>query len=210
MSGIKLVFLGDSEVGKSCIITRFLNGVFDSRQAISEGSFANKTIEIPEIRKSLDLEIWDTNGREQYRALNKFFYQDAKIVILVYDTTRKVSYDNMINTWYNDLKENGEPNVIIGIVGSKSDLYEEEAVPEYEARNFAESIGAIFCLTSAQKNSGIDELFSLLGKKYLESISTTIESDMKKPEQKEDNKFDERDVVEKNEEQKKKKKCIII
>ena len=58
MSGIKLVFLGDSGVGKSCIITRFLNGVFDSRQAISEGSYANKTIEIPEIRKSLDLEIW--------------------------------------------------------------------------------------------------------------------------------------------------------
>ena len=175
----------------------------------------SKTIEIPEIGESITFDIWDTNGREKFKSMAKIFYQGAKMAILVYDITRKESYDSVKNWWYKDIKEHGDPDIVIGIAGNKSDLYEDEEVPEQEAREFAESIGAVFSLTSAQNNSGIDELFKDMGKKYLCPNSSTIESDIQKPEQKEESnqkiKFGEKDVDKKNDGQKKKKNpCIII
>ena len=78
------------------MITRFLTGVYDNTiLAINGASYASKTIEIPEIGKSITLDIWDTAGQERYKSLNKFFYQDAKMVILVYDITQKYSFDNL-------------------------------------------------------------------------------------------------------------------
>ena len=205
--GKKLVFLGDSGVGKSCMITRFLTGVYDNTILATNGaSYASKTIEIPEIGKSITLDIWDTAGQEKYKSLNKFFYQDAKMVILVYDITQKYSFDNLKNVWYKDLKEYGDPNIVIGIAGSKSDRYEEEAVSEQEAREFAKSINAVFGLTSAQNNTGIDELFKELGKKFLTLNHSGIESDIQKQEPKQNIKLDGNNVAKKNEEQKKKKK----
>ena len=90
------------------------------------------------------------------------------MAILVYDITVRQSYDSMKNEWYKQLKDYGDSDVIIGIAGNKSDLYDEEAVSEQEARDFAKSIGAIFSLTSAQSNTGINELFKDLGRKYLD------------------------------------------
>ena len=216
MSGIKLVFLGDTEVGKSCLITRFIKGVFETNlKETTKANYVSKTIEIPDIGESITFDIWDTNGREKFKSMTRIFYQGAKMAILVYDTTRKESYDNIKNWWYKDIKEHGDPDIVIGIAGNKSDRYDDEEVPEQEAREFAESIGAVFSLTSAQNNSGIDELFKDMGKKYLCPNSSTIESDIQKPEQKEESnqniKFGEKNVDKKNDGQKKKKNpCIII
>ena len=216
MAGIKLVFVGDTEVGKSCLITRFIKGVFETNlKETTKANYVSKTIEIPEIGESITFDIWDTNGREKFKSMTRIFYQGAKMAILVYDTTRKESYDNIKNWWYKDIKEHGDPDIVIGIAGNKSDRYDDEEVPEQEAREFAESIGAVFSLTSAQNNSGIDELFKDMGKKYLCPNSSTIESDIQKPEQKEESnqniKFGEKNVDKKNDGQKKKKNpCIII
>ena len=216
MAGIKLVFVGDTEVGKSCLITRFIKGVFETNlKETTKANYVSKIIEIPEIRESITFDIWDTNGREKFKSMAKIFYQGAKMAILVYDITRKESYDSVKNWWYKDIKEHGDPDIVIGIAGNKSDRYDDEEVPEHEAREFAESIGAVFSLTSAQNNSGIDELFKDMGKKYLCPNSSTIESDIQKPEQKEESnqniKFGEKDVDKKNDGQKKKKNpCIII
>ena len=216
MAGIKLVFVGDTEVGKSCLITRFIKGVFETNlKETTKANYVSKIIEIPEIRESITFDIWDTNGREKFKSMTRLFYQGAKMAILVYDTTRKESYDNIKNWWYKDIKEHGDPDIVIGITGNKSDRYDDEEVPEQEAREFAESIGAVFSLTSAQNNSGIDELFKDMGKLYLCPNSSTIESDIQKPEQKEESnqkiKFGEKDVDKKNDGQKKKKNpCIII
>ena len=114
------------------------------------------------------LDIWDTAGQEKYRSLTKFFYKDALMVIMVYDITRRESYDNVKNYWYKEIQENGEKNVVFGIAGNKSDLYEEEAVPEKEAREFAQSVNAIFALTSAQNNSGVNQLFEDMGSRFLD------------------------------------------
>ena len=193
------------------MIARFISGFYDDTIYVTNGaSYSTKTIEIPEIGKSITLDVWDTAGQERYRALNKFFYQGAKMVILVYDITRKDTFDNLKNCWYRDLKENGDPNIVIGIAGSKSDLYDNEAVPEQEARVFAKSIDAVFGLTSARNNTGIDELFKELGKKFLNLNNSEIESDIQKQDKKQEIiqsiKLDDKNVDKKNKEQKKKKK----
>ena len=214
--GEKLVFIGDSGVGKTCIISRFIKGVYDNNVASTSGaSYASKTIEISEIGKSITFDIWDTAGQERYKSLTKFFFQGAKMAVLVYDITRKESFDNLKN-WLQDLREHGDPDIVLGIAGNKSDLYDEEAVSEQEARDYAKSIDAVFSLTSAQNNSGINELFKDLGRKYLEPNSKKIETSqpeqnqkpVPKPEKKEEPKnikIGRKDVAKKNEEQKKKK-----
>ena len=167
-TGHKLVLIGDSGVGKTCLISRFISGQFDANVNSTNGaSYASKKVEFPELGKSLVLDIWDTAGQEKYKSLTKFFYKDAAMVVLVYDITRRESYDNLKNFWYKEIKEYGEKDIVLAIAGNKSDLYDDEAVPEKEAREFAESIGAIFTLTSAQNNSGVNKLFENIGKKFL-------------------------------------------
>ena len=180
--GKKLVFVGDSGVGKTCIIARFTRGSFDPNSPSGSAGFSNKTIEIPELNRSLALDIWDTVGQERFRALTKYFYQGAKMAILVYDITRKATFDSIKGEWYEQLKDYGDSDVIIGIAGNKSDLYDEEAVSEQEAREFAKSIGAVFSLTSAQSNTGINELFQDLAKKFLNPNSPNQPDSRKVPE----------------------------
>ena len=201
--GKKLVFIGDSGVGKTCIISRFLKGTFEHNINSTDGaSYASKSIDVN--GKSLVLDIWDTAGQERYKSLTKFFYKGAKMAILVYDITRKESFDNIKSFWYNQIKEYGDEGIILGIAGNKSDKYDEEAVPEEEAREYAKSIGAVFQLTSAQNNSGINELFKSMGAKYLDPNAKVDE-----PEQNQNKniKIDAQEHKQKDNEQKKKKGC---
>ena len=205
--GCKIVLLGDSGVGKTCIISRYISGNFDESSATTNGaSYCSKNVNFDKLGKNLLLDIWDTAGQEKYRALTKFFYKDAAIVILVYDITRRDSFDNIKNVWYQEVKENGAKDIILGIAGNKSDLYENEEVPETEAREFATSVNAIYALTSAQNNNGIDKLFEEIGESYLNSKMQGNNQDTKDG----DNqgkvlKLDAKDAKEKDKEKKKKK-----
>ena len=118
--------------------------------------------------KIIRLDIWDTAGQEQYRSLGKHFYKDSFIVILVYDITNKQSFEDLKNIWYNNLKIYGEKYSILGIVGNKFDMFDNEEVSEDEAREFAEEKNASFMLVSAKNGSNINNLFSLLVNKYLD------------------------------------------
>ena len=215
--GIKLVLIGDSGVGKTCIISRFTKNSFDVNPGSTIGaSYASKTIEIPGTDESLDLDIWDTAGQERYKALTKIFFQGAKMAVLVYDITVQKSFESIKNEWLKVLRENGDPDIVTAVAGNKSDLYEKEEVPEQEAREFAKSIGAIFCLTSAQSNSGIEELFEEMGKKFLDPNSTINESEnqnldqahkQKKDEKKKEKKEEQKNIQLKNVKKKEKKSC---
>lgn len=166
---VKVVLLGDSGVGKTCLITRYISETFEQNTASTNGaSYASKNVNYDKLKKTITLDIWDTAGQEKYKALTKFFYKDAAIAILVYDITQKNSFESIKSYWYEQVKENGEKTFVLGIVGNKSDLYEQEEVPENEARQFAQSIGAIFALTSAKMNTGVDALFEDAGNKYLD------------------------------------------
>ncbi len=163
---IKIVLLGDVGVGKSYIISKYIRNEFNENKAPTSGAYNyQKTIKIRD--KEVLLELWDTAGQEKFRSLGKIFYQKAEAVCLVYDITNKKSFENLKNNWYEDLQQYGRKDVIIAVVGNKSDLYETEQVTEKQAKDFAEEKGAFFQLTSAECNAGINELFKYLAEEYL-------------------------------------------
>ena len=204
--GCKVVLLGDSAVGKTCIISRYISGTFDENSATTNGaSYCSKNVYYEKLDKNLLLDIWDTAGQEKYKALTKFFYKDAAVCILVYDITRKETFENLKNFWYTQLKENSGDKVVLGIAGNKCDLYENEEVKESEARQFAEEIGAIFELTSAQNNTGITELFFEVGNKYLDPNFKPSTDEEKKNEKQKKIVLDKKDL--KKEDKKTKKSC---
>ena len=162
---IKVTLLGNTGVGKTCIIKRFTEGKFEAVSSTSGASYSQKPLVIDNTNVTLDL--WDTAGQEKYRSLGRRFYKDAYIVILVYDITNHKSFEELKEKWYNDLKTYGEKYTVIGVVGNKMDCYEQEEVSEEEAKEYAKSINAIFMLTSAKTGDNVDVLFETLTRKYL-------------------------------------------
>ena len=175
----KVVLVGDTGVGKTCIIQRYVNNNYvEGGESTVASTYTYKVLNYPKLNKSISFDIWDTAGQELYRALAKNFYLNASIGILVYDIRRKSSFESIQNYWYEQLKESGEENMIIGIAGNKCDLFGEEDVDEEEVKKFAKSIGAVFKLTSCKECIRIDELFEECGKKYLE-VNNLIGSENK-------------------------------
>ena len=165
----KVVLVGDTGVGKTCIIQRYVNNNYEENvESTVASTYTYKVLNFPNYNKSISFDIWDTAGQEIYRALAKNFYLNAAIGVLVYDIKRQSSFDSIKNYWYDQLRESGEENMIFAVAGNKCDLFNEEEVDEEEAKKFAKSIGAIFKLTSCKESIGIDELFSECGKRYLE------------------------------------------
>ena len=203
----KVVLVGDTGVGKTCIIQRYVNNNYvEGGESTVASTYTYKVLSYPKLNKSISFDIWDTAGQELYRALAKNFYLNASIGILVYDIRRKSSFDSVKNYWYDQLKESGEENMIIGIAGNKCDLFGEEEVDEDDAKNFAKSIGAVFKLTSCKECIGIDELFEECGKRYLE-VNNLIGSQNKGKNGKGNLKLEDNGNNKNNNKNKGKKKC---
>jgi small GTP-binding protein len=166
----KVVLLGESGVGKTSIISRFTNGTFEESLMSTNGaSYVCRNLTFPEYEnRMIRYEVWDTAGQEQYRALNKIFYKDASICILVYDISNFNSFNALKDYWHHEILDVCPKNIVLGLAANKSDLFEREAVSEENARNFAKEIDAIFMYTSASKFIGIDELFYNVGCKYID------------------------------------------
>ena len=164
----KVVLIGESGVGKTCIISQFIRNKFDPGIVSSLGEqFVRKKFKVTE-DKELLFDLWDTVGQEKHRALTKIFYRDAEAVILVYDITNKKTFEEIKNYWHLAVLENGASDVILALVGNKTDLYENKDVEDEEAIKYANDIGAIFGRTSAKNGSGIKELFEHIGKKIID------------------------------------------
>ena len=178
VDSVKITLLGSSGVGKTCIIKRYTDGGFDENsQSTSGANYSQKPLVIE--NKPIKLDLWDTAGQEKYRSLGRHFYKDAYIVCLVYDITDSQSFEDLKEKWYNDLKTFGEKNNVLAVVGSKSDCYEKEDVTEEEAREYANSIGAVFMLTSTKSGDNIDNLFNTLIRQYLGPEFTKKVQEMK-------------------------------
>ncbi len=162
---IKVILLGDSGVGKTNIISRYSKDEFKDAQTSTNGSnYIMKNIEIN--GKKYLANIWDTAGQEKYRAVTKMFVQDTHILVLCYSIIDHKSFESL-EFWYNLATDILGKNIIIGVAGNKSDLYEEEKVKENEGRNFAKKHNATFKLVSAKQNKeSIDSLFEELFNKY--------------------------------------------
>ena len=166
---VKVVLLGESGVGKTCIISQFTEHKFDQNVLSSlSAQFVSKTIEYLDFGKAIKFDIWDTVGQERFRSMAKIFYKEAKVIVFVYDITSQKSFDALQNYWYDEIRNNCGVIPVLAVVGNKTDLYEDQVVETSTAREFAKKIGAIFQLTSAKENEGIPNLFDNIGKKYLQ------------------------------------------
>ena len=108
----KVVLVGESDVGKASIISKYIPNIFESQLMSTPGAnFVTKTEKFEEENKSIKFEIWDTAGQERYRALAKGFYQNAAACILVYDITRRTSFKELKNYWIKEIKENSSKDI---------------------------------------------------------------------------------------------------
>ena len=162
---IKIVLVGNSGVGKTCISQRYMNDSFTQQEGSTVGaSYFQKILDID--GKTVRLDIWDTAGQEKYRAMGKMFYKEAYIVLFIYDITDEESFLDLKNVWYGELNKAGEKHVVLAVVGNKSDMFLKEAVKEDEARRWANEIGAIYGLVSAKTGDCISLLFESVVRKY--------------------------------------------
>ena len=145
---IKVVILGESEVGKSALINRFINNSFDEYAPHSStASFVSKTIDFND--KFYDFDMWDICGQEKFRSLSKFFLKNAKIAVLVYDITRKKTFLDL-DFWLKLILDEIGSNIFLILVGNKSDLFENEQIKEKDGIKFAKALNAKFVLTNAK------------------------------------------------------------
>ena len=201
----KVVLVGESGVGKTSIINRYLNNTYNENQKSTFApKFKNKVLNYPEYNKSISFDIWDTAGQEAYRSITKNFYVNAAIGVMVYDIRNRESFENIKKYWSQQLKDSGVQNIVLAIAGNKCDIFNEEEVSENEAREDAESIGAVFQLTSCKENIGIDELFKESGKRFLEA-NKLIAKEKKQKKENENLKIEGKNVA--NNGKTAKKKC---
>ena len=179
----KVVLIGESGVGKTCIIAQFTNGKFDPNTVTSlTAQYIRKNVDLPD-GETITFDIWDTAGQEKYRALAKIFYKDARAIVLVYDVTSLKSFEEIKNYWYEQIKQLGSDNIVIAIAANKYDLYEEKQVSNEDGEEFAKSIGAIFVSTSAKNASGINALFENIAHKIIDPNFDFAASEKKKNEE---------------------------
>ena len=183
MNPIKIILVGESTVGKTSIITQYIENRFEEEHLITTVSdkfpkdFQTKNGE------TIKIEIWDTAGNEQYRAVNKIFMKNAKIAIIVYDITNENSFKNL-EFWYKQIiGENNKNEMVFAIAGNKSDLYEEQKVTSDEGQNFAKSINAIFGEISAMDHESVENFFDQIINTYYDKIKKE-EEEKKKVEKK--------------------------
>jgi small GTP-binding protein len=169
---VKVVLLGDSGVGKSSIVLRFVADNFKSdAEATIGASYMGKILQFND--KMIKFNIWDTAGQERYHSLAKMYYRDANAAIMVYDITKKGSFDGL-KRWHKELTEFGPKDIAVIIAGNKEDLVESEAVSPEEAQTFARSIGALYKKTSAKTNYGVEQIFRDLASKIFPEVNSTI------------------------------------
>ena len=166
---LKTVLIGETSVGKTSIINRFIhNQFYQNFGPTMSGTCATKEIYYEQYNKILKYEIWDTAGQERYRALTKMIYKDASIVILVFDITRKDTFEEIRDFWINQVKENSKEDIIISLVGNKEDNYEYEDIDNNNIELFVNQINCLYKKVSAKSGFGIENLFYDIGLKYLE------------------------------------------
>ncbi|KAN0035994.1 hypothetical protein ACTA71_005292 [Dictyostelium dimigraforme] len=156
----KIVIIGDSAVGKSNLLNRFTRNEFAEKTKATIGvDFGTKSIEID--NKIITAQCWDTAGQERFRAVTSGYYRGAVGAMIVYDITSKISFKN-VTRWLNELREMAEQDILIMMVGNKSDLEMSREVPTKEAQAFAESNKISFLETSALSSTNVNQSFERL------------------------------------------------
>lgn len=156
---MKIVLVGDTQVGKTCLIKRLSTGTFyDNNPPTIGAAFQNHVLQTS--KGSVSLQIWDTAGQEKFRALAPMYYRSAAVAILCFDLTNKRSFE-ALDQWTQELIEKASPTMKLVIVGNKKDLVNDRVVSSEDANSYSLSHGAVlYCETSALTGEGIFELFT--------------------------------------------------
>ena len=162
----KDLLLGNSDVGKSSLLLRYVDSVWSDTFVPTIGvDFKVKTIEID--GKKVKLQIWDTAGQERFRTVVSTYFRGAHGIFLIYDITNRDSFKNLEN-WLIEIEKNASENVLKILIGNKNDLEDERDIASDEGKAFANRNGMQFIETSAKMNTNVNEAFETLGKLMIE------------------------------------------
>ena len=166
----KLIVIGDSSVGKSCLTMKATKNFFEEFYNPTVG-FEFFTFNVKVNDKAIKLQIWDTCGQEVYRSLIQSFYRNSSLAIMVYEIDKKESFDNL-NNWYNEIREQSNPDIKIFLIGNKTDLEENRQVTKEEANSFVQEHNIDFFIeTSAKTGFNAQNVFLEAAKTlYLEHL----------------------------------------
>lgn len=153
----KLVFLGEQSVGKTSLITRFMYDTFDNTYQATIGiDFLSKTMYLED--RTVRLQLWDTAGQERFRSLIPSYIRDSSVAVVVYDVTNRASFMNT-SKWVDDVRSERGNDVIIVLVGNKTDLNDKRQVTTEEAEQKAKELNVMFIETSAKAGHNVKTLF---------------------------------------------------
>ncbi|KAH3759743.1 small GTP-binding protein domain [Pelomyxa schiedti] len=162
---VKVVVLGDSGVGKSGLLMRFTKNEFSLHLDMTVGvEFETKTIMLD--GKAVKLQIWDTAGQERYRSITSVYYRGTAAAILVYDITKRQTFTNIVK-WLHDIRTNAEKEIVVMLLGNKTDLVDCREVTTEEAQAYAYTNNLLFFETSALSDINVNTAFTELLKEHL-------------------------------------------
>uniref|UniRef100_A0A2D4ITN1 Ras-related protein Rab-19 n=1 Tax=Micrurus lemniscatus lemniscatus TaxID=129467 RepID=A0A2D4ITN1_MICLE len=162
----KIILIGDSNVGKTCVVHRFKSGQYHTKQQNTIGvDFTVRSLEID--GKKVKIQVWDTAGQERFRTITQSYYRSAHGAILAYDITKKSTFES-IPHWIYEIEKYGAANLVLMLIGNKSDESEKRQVLFEDACTLAEKHGLLAVLeTSAKEAQNIDEVFILMAKELM-------------------------------------------
>jgi Ras-related protein Rab-8A len=165
---IKLLLIGDSGVGKSCLLLRFCEDQFTPSFITTIGiDFKIRTIDLD--GKRVKLQVWDTAGQERFKTITTAYYRGAMGILLVYDVCDEKSFNN-IRSWYSNVQQHASENVVLILVGNKSDMVDKRVISTEQGKALADELGIPFIESSAKTTDNVEETFFSLARRVKENV----------------------------------------